>query len=177
MSRVAKNPVNLPSGVEITQSGQTLSVKGSKGTLSLDVHPAVEVKQEESTLVFAALNSSKESRAMSGTTRALVNNMVVGVSTGFERKLELQGVGYRAKVTGSVVNLTLGFSHPIDYQLPEGISAETPSVTEVILRGVDKQKIGQVAAEIRAFRPPEPYKGKGVRYADEHVRRKEAKKK
>ena len=177
MSRVAKNPVNLPSGVEFTQSGQTLSVKGSKGTLSLDVHPAVEVKQEESTLVFAALNSSKESRAMSGTTRALVNNMVVGVSTGFERKLELQGVGYRAKVSGSVVSLTLGFSHPIDYQLPEGVSAEVPTVTEIILRGVDKQKIGQVAAEIRAFRPPEPYKGKGVRYAGEQVRRKEAKKK
>jgi large subunit ribosomal protein L6 len=177
MSRVANNPVNLPSGVEITQSGQTLSVKGSKGSLSLDVHPAVEIKQEESTLRFVALNGSKESRAMSGTTRALVNNMVVGVSTGFERKLELQGVGYRAKVSGSVVSLTLGFSHPIDYQLPEGVSAEVPSVTEIILRGVDKQKIGQVAAEIRAFRPPEPYKGKGVRYAGEQVRRKEAKKK
>jgi large subunit ribosomal protein L6 len=177
MSRVANNPVNLPSGVEVTQSGKMLSIKGSKGSLSLDVHQAVEVKQEEGILRFAALNSSKESYAMSGTTRALVNNMVVGVSTGFERKLELQGVGYRAKVTGSVVNLTLGFSHPIDYQLPEGISAETPSVTEVILRGIDKQKIGQVAAEIRAFRPPEPYKGKGVRYAGEQVRRKEAKKK
>jgi len=177
MSRVANNPVNLPSGVEITQSGQTLSVKGSKGTLSMDVHPAVEVKQEESTVRFVALSSSKESRAMSGTTRALVNNMVVGVSTGFEKKLELQGVGYRAKVTGSVVNLSLGFSHPVDYQLPEGVSAEAPTVTEVILRGVDKQKIGQVAAEIRAFRPPEPYKGKGVRYAGEQVRRKEAKKK
>lgn len=177
MSRIANNPVNLPSGVEVTQSGQSLSVKGSKGTLSMDVHPAVEVKQEEGTLTFAAVNSSKESRAMSGTTRALVNNMVVGVSTGFEKKLELQGVGYRAKVGGSVVNLTLGFSHPIDYQLPEGVTAETPSATEIILRGSDKQKIGQVAAEIRAFRPPEPYKGKGVRYADEYVRRKEAKKK
>jgi len=177
MSRVANNPVNLPSGVEITQSGQTLSVKGSKGSLSMDVHPAVEVKQEEGTLRFAALNSSKVSRAMSGTTRALVNNMVMGVSNGFEKKLELQGVGYRAKVQGNVLNLSLGFSHPVDYQLPEGISAETPSVTEVILRGVDKQMIGQVAAEIRAFRPPEPYKGKGVRYAGEQVRRKEAKKK
>lgn len=177
MSRVANNPVNLPSGVEITQSGQTLSVKGSKGSLSMDVHPAVEVKQEEGTLRFVALNSSKESRAMSGTTRALVNNMVEGVSAGFERKLELQGVGYRAKVTGDVINLTLGFSHPVDYKLPEGISAEAPTVTEVILRGVDKQKIGHVAAEIRAFRPPEPYKGKGVRYAGEQVRRKEAKKK
>ncbi|MEZ5524912.1 MAG: 50S ribosomal protein L6 [Pseudomonadales bacterium] len=177
MSRVANNPVNLPSGVEITQSGQTLSVKGSKGSLSLDVHPAVEVKQEDGALVFAARESSKESRAMSGTTRALVNNMVVGVSAGWERKLELQGVGYRAKVSGNVVNLSLGFSHPVDYQLPEGITAESPSATEIILRGSDKQKIGQVAAEIRAFRPPEPYKGKGVRYADEYVRRKEAKKK
>lgn len=177
MSRVANNPVKLPSGVEVTQSGQSLSVKGSKGSLSMDVHPAVEIKQEDGALTFAAVNSSKESRAMSGTTRALVNNMVVGVSTGFEKKLELQGVGYRAKVGGSVVNLTLGFSHPIDYQLPEGVTAETPSATEIILRGSDKQKIGQVAAEIRAFRPPEPYKGKGVRYADEYVRRKEAKKK
>lgn len=177
MSRVANNPVKLPSGVEVTQSGQSLSVKGSKGSLSMDVHPAVEIKQEDGALTFAAVNSSKESRAMSGTTRALVNNMVVGVSAGFEKKLELQGVGYRAKVGGSVVNLTLGFSHPIDYQLPEGVTAETPSATEIILRGSDKQKIGQVAAEIRAFRPPEPYKGKGVRYADEYVRRKEAKKK
>lgn len=177
MSRVANYPVNLPSGVEITQSGQLLSVKGSKGTLSLDVHPAVEVKQEEGTLLFAALNSSKESRAMSGTTRALVNNMVEGVSAGYERKLELQGVGYRVRVTGNVVNLSLGFSNPVDYELPEGISAEAPTVTEVILRGVDKQKIGHVAAEIRGFRPPEPYKGKGVRYAGEQVRRKEAKKK
>ena len=177
MSRVANIPVNLPSGVEITQSGQTLSVKGSKGALSMDVHQTVEVKQEEGVLRFAARDTSKLSRAMSGTTRSLVSNMVVGVSAGFEKKLELQGVGYRAKVSGSVVNMTLGFSHPINYQLPEGVSAETPSATEIILRGVDKQALGQVAAEIRAFRPPEPYKGKGVRYADEHVRRKEAKKK
>ena len=177
MSRVANNPVKLPSGVEITQSGQALSIKGSKGTLSMDVHPAVEVKQEDGVVTFAALEGSNESRAMSGTTRALVNNMVEGVSNGFEKKLELQGVGYRAKVSGSVLNLSLGFSNPVDYQLPEGVSAETPTVTEVILRGIDKQQIGQCAAEIRAFRPPEPYKGKGVRYADEYVRRKEAKKK
>ena len=155
MSRVANNPVKLPSGVEVTQSGQTLSIKGSKGSLSLDVHPAVEVKQEEGALRFASLEGSKAARAMSGTIRALVNNMVLGVSTGFEKKLELQGVGYRAKVSGSVVNLALGFSHPVDYQLPEGISAETPSVTEIILRGIDKQKIGQVAAEIRGYRPPQ----------------------
>lgn len=177
MSRVANNPVRLPSGVEITQSGQNLSVKGSKGTLSMDVHSAVEVKQEDGVVTFAAREGSKEANAMSGTTRALVNNMVVGVSEGFEKKLELQGVGYRAKVSGKVLNLSLGFSHPVDYELPEGVSAETPTVTEVILRGIDKQAIGQCAAEIRAFRPPEPYKGKGVRYADEYVRRKEAKKK
>jgi len=177
MSRVANNPVKLPSGVEVTQSGQSLSVKGSKGTLSMDVHPAVEVKQEDGAVLFSAREGSKNASAMSGTTRALVNNMVLGVSTGFEKKLELQGVGYRAKVSGNVLNLSLGFSHPVDYQLPEGVSAEVPSVTEVILRGIDKQAIGQCAAEIRAFRPPEPYKGKGVRYAGEQVRRKEAKKK
>ena len=177
MSRVANNPVELPSGVEITQSGQTLSVKGSKGTLSMDVHSSVEVKQEEGVVLFAARHGSKEANAMSGTTRALVNNMVIGVSAGFEKKLELQGVGYRAKVEGNVLNLSLGFSHPVNYQMPEGVSAEAPTVTEVILRGIDKQAIGQCAAEIRAFRPPEPYKGKGVRYAGEQVRRKEAKKK
>lgn len=177
MSRVANSPVELPSGVEVNISGQALSVKGSKGSLNLDVHSSVEVKQEENRLLFAARDGAKQSRAMSGTTRALVNNMVTGVSSGFEKKLELRGVGYRAKVSGKVVNLTLGFSHPIDYQLPEGVTAETPSQTEVILKGIDKQQVGQVASEIRAFRPPEPYKGKGVRYADEHVRRKEAKKK
>ncbi len=177
MSRVANNPVALPAGVEIKLNGQALVVKGSKGTLNLEIDSSVEMKQEESQLVFAARSSAKHSRAMSGTIRSLVNNMVTGVSEGFERKLELQGVGYRAKVNGNVVNLTLGFSHPIDYQLPEGVTAETPSQTEVVLKGVDKQLLGQVAAEIRAFRPPEPYKGKGVRYADEYVRRKEAKKK
>lgn len=177
MSRIANNLINLPTGVEVSQDGGRFTVKGGKGLLSLDVHRAVEIQLDEGALRFVALERSKESRAMSGTTRALVYNMVLGVSEGFERKLELQGVGYRAKVTGSVLNLTLGFSHPIDYQLPEGIRAETPTVTEIILKGSDKQKIGQVAAEIRAFRPPEPYKGKGVRYANEHVRRKEAKKK
>lgn len=177
MSRVAKNPIDLPKGVEVSLKGQALSVKGGKGTLTLDVDSSVEVKQEENQLVFAARDGAKASRAMSGTTRALVNNMVQGVSAGFERKLELQGVGYRAKVNGNTVNLTLGFSHPIDYELPAGVSAEAPSQTEVILRGIDKQQIGQVAAEIRAFRPPEPYKGKGVRYSGEVVHRKEAKKK
>lgn len=177
MSRVANNPVELPSGVEVNISGQTMSVKGSKGSLSLELHSSVDVKQEDNQLQVSARNGDQIARAMSGTTRALVNNMVIGVSEGFQRKLELQGVGYRAKVSGNVVNLTLGFSHPIDYQLPEGVTAEAPTQTEIVLSGVDKQKIGQVAAEIRAFRPPEPYKGKGVRYAGEYVRRKEAKKK
>lgn len=177
MSRVAKNPVELPSGVEVKIDGQSMSIKGAKGSLNLDLHASVEVKQEDNQLQVAARSGDKISRAMSGTTRALLSNMVAGVSSGFEKKLELQGVGYRAKMNGNVVNLTLGFSHPIDYQLPEGVSAETPSPTEIILKGVDKQQIGQVAAEIRAFRPPEPYKGKGVRYAGERVRRKEAKKK
>jgi large subunit ribosomal protein L6 len=175
MSRVANNPVSLPSGVEVKLEGKDLSVKGSKGTLQMTVHDTVEVKQEDSRLTFAAVNS--DARAMAGTTRALVNNMVVGVSDGFEKKLQLNGVGYRCAVQGKKLNLTLGFSHPVVYELPEGISAEAPSQTEIIIKGIDKQAVGQAAAEIRAFRPPEPYKGKGVRYADEHVRRKEAKKK
>jgi large subunit ribosomal protein L6 len=175
MSRVANNPVSLPSGVEVKLEGKDLSVKGSKGTLQMTVHDTVEVKHEDSRLTFAAVNS--DARAMAGTTRALVNNMVVGVSNGFEKKLQLNGVGYRCAVQGKKLNLTLGFSHPVVYELPEGISAEAPSQTEIIIKGIDKQAVGQAAAEIRAFRPPEPYKGKGVRYADEHVRRKEAKKK
>jgi len=161
--------------VEVKLDGRDLSVKGSKGTLQLTVHEGVEVKQEENTLTFAARN--KDAIPMSGTTRALVNNMVVGVTDGFEKKLQLNGVGYRCAVQGKTLNLTLGFSHPVVYELPEGISAETPSQTEIVVKGIDKQAVGQAAAEIRAFRPPEPYKGKGVRYADEHVRRKEAKKK
>ena len=177
MSRVANNPVVLPSGVEVKLNGQEISVKGSKGALQITIHQAVEVQQEESVLRFAARDGAKQSRALAGTTRALVNNMVTGVSTGFERKLQLTGVGYRAQAQGKKLNLTLGFSHPVEYELPEGITAETPSNTEVVIRGIDKQQVGQVAAEVRAFRPPEPYKGKGVRYADEQVRRKEAKKK
>ena len=175
MSRVANNPVTLPSGVEVKLEGHDLSVKGSKGTLQMTVHGEVEVKQVDNTLTFAAANS--DARALAGTTRALVNNMVVGVTDGYEKKLQLNGVGYRCAVQGKKLNLTLGFSHPVVYELPEGISAETPSQTEIIIKGIDKQAVGQAAAEIRAFRPPEPYKGKGVRYADEHVRRKEAKKK
>ncbi|GAB2526475.1 50S ribosomal protein L6 [Microbulbifer agarilyticus] len=152
-------------------------MKGGNGNLNFSAHSDVEVKQEENQLTFAARNGSKQARALAGTTRALVNNMVVGVSQGFEKKLQLNGVGYRAKASGKTVNLTLGFSHPVDYTLPEGVTAETPSQTEIVLKSSDKQLLGQVAAEIRAFRPPEPYKGKGVRYADERVYRKEAKKK
>lgn len=177
MSRVAKAPVILPGGVEVKIDGQALTVKGGKGTMSWGVHEKVEVKQEDNSLVFAGRSNAKQDWALAGTTRALVNNMVVGVSEGFEKKLELNGVGYRAKASGKTLNLTLGFSHPVDYDLPEGVSVETPSQTEIVLKGCDKQQLGQVAAEIRAFRPPEPYKGKGVRYADEYVRRKEAKKK
>lgn len=177
MSRIAKNPVVLPAGVEAKLEAGKLSVKGGKGTLNLSVHPEVEVRQEEGSLLFSPRSGSKHANAMAGTLRSLAQNMVQGVSQGFERKLELVGVGYRAKAAGQTLSLTLGLSHPLDYQLPEGITVETPSQTEIVLKGADKQQIGQVAAEIRAFRAPEPYKGKGIRYAGEQVRRKEAKKK
>ena len=177
MSRVANNQIEMPAGVEVTINAQVLSVKGSNGALKLDIHSGVEVKQQDNSLLFSVRNATKLSHAMSGTTRALVNNMITGVTKGFEKKLQLQGVGYRAAVNGKVLNLTLGFSHPIKYQLPEGTTAETPTQTEIIIKGFDKQLVGQVAAEVRSFRPPEPYKGKGVRYVDEHVHRKEAKKK
>ena len=175
MSRVANNPVQLPSGVEVKLNGSDLTVKGSKGTLELSLVDGVQVNQDDNVLTFAY--ESDKSKAMAGTTRALVNNMVIGVSAGFEKKLQLNGVGYRAKASGKTLNLTLGFSHPVDYELPEGVTAETPSQTDIVIKGADKQLVGQVASEIRAFRPPEPYKGKGVRYADEYVRRKETKKK
>lgn len=177
MSRIANNPVALPAGVEVKFDGQEISVKGAKGTLALVVNDGIEIKQEDKTLSFAAKNASKKLVALAGTTRSLVNNMVVGVSQGFERKLVLNGVGYRAKAAGKTLNLVLGFSHDVNYDLPEGVKAETPTQTEIVLKSSDKQLLGQVASEIRAFRPPEPYKGKGVRYADEYVRRKEAKKK
>ena len=177
MSRVAKSPVAIPAGVEVKINGQEVTVKGAKESMSWGVHEKVEVKQEENKIVFSGRDDAKDAWALAGTTRALVNNMVIGVSTGFQKKLELNGVGYRAKAAGKTLNLTLGFSHPVDYELPEGVTAETPSQTEIVLKGADKQLIGQVAAEIRAFRPPEPYKGKGIRYSDEYVRRKEAKKK
>ena len=177
MSRVANSPVELPSGVEAKLSDSKIEIKGGKGSLEMDLNSQVEVNQDGNVLTFAAKNGSKFSKAMSGTTRALINNMVTGVSAGFQKKLQLIGVGYRVAVQGQKLNLTLGFSHPVEYELPKGIKAEAPSQTEIVLSGIDKQLLGQVAAEIRAYRPPEPYKGKGVRYADEHVRRKEAKKK
>ena len=177
MSRVAKSPVAIPAGVEIKRNGQILVIKGSKGQLELVVHNNVEVAQEENVLTFAPRDGAKHSRALAGTTRALVNNMVTGVTAGFEKKLQLVGVGYRAAAKGNSLTLNLGFSHPVEYELPTGVTCETPTQTEILVRGIDKQLVGQVAAEIREFRRPEPYKGKGVRYADERVRRKEAKKK
>jgi large subunit ribosomal protein L6 len=177
MSRIANMPVPVPASVEIAENGQMLTVKGPKGTLEHRIHDLVEVKREDAGLNFGARSDTTQAKALAGTTRSIVNNMVVGVSDGFEKKLELIGVGYRAQAKGKVLNLTLGFSHPIDYELPDGVTAETPSQTEIVVKGNDKQQVGQVAAEIRAFRPPEPYKGKGVRYADEVVIRKEAKKK
>ena len=177
MSRVAKQPVEMPSGVEIAIADGKVTAKGAKGTLELVLNPLVEVKQEGNVLTILPARESKQAWAMAGTTRALLNNMVTGVSQGFERKLELVGVGYRAQAQGNTLNLTLGLSHPINYPVPEGITIETPSQTEVVVKGADKQRVGQVAAEIRAFRPPEPYKGKGVKYADETIVRKEAKKK
>jgi large subunit ribosomal protein L6 len=177
MSRVAKVPVQLPKGVEFRLDDGLAVVKGPKGALSLRVDPSVEVVQEGAELHIRTPGAAKPEGAMSGTTRALLANMVRGVSEGFQKKLELRGVGYRAQAQGKVLNLTLGFSHPVAYQVPEGITIETPSQTEVLVKGVDRQKVGQVAADIRGYRPPEPYKGKGVRYSDEHVVMKEAKKK
>ncbi len=177
MSRIANAPISLPTGVEVTLNGQLVKVKGSKGELEWNVHELVSVAQEDATIKVSSNETSKEAVALAGTTRALVNNMVAGVSAGFEKKLTIIGVGYRAQAQGQKLNLTLGFSHPVVYEVPEGIKVETPSNTEIVVAGIDKQKVGQVAAEIRAYRKPEPYKGKGVRYADEHVVRKQAKKK
>jgi large subunit ribosomal protein L6 len=163
--------------VEIKADGQQLTVKGSKGSLNLNLHTLVEVKLEDGVARVSPREESQQAWAMAGTFRALLNGMVVGVSKGYERKLELIGVGYRAQAQGDKLNLTLGFSHPVVYQLPKGVTAETPSQTEIVLKSIDKQMLGQAAAEVRGFRPPEPYKGKGVRYVGEQVRRKEAKKK
>ena len=177
MSRVANSPVNLPSGVEVKLNGQEVAVKGAKGQMAFAIHDSVTLVQEEGVLKVSAKDENRGATAMAGTMRAIVQNMVTGVSEGFEKKLELQGVGYRAQAQGKKLTMQLGFSHPVEYELPEGISAETPTQTEIVIAGVDKQRVGQVCAEIRSFRPPEPYKGKGVRYAGEYVRRKEAKKK
>ncbi|ROQ17111.1 MULTISPECIES: 50S ribosomal protein L6 [Marinimicrobium] len=177
MSRVANSPVEVPSAVKVTLQGQSLSVKGGKGTLALEIHDSVEIQQEENLLKFTARDGAKQSRALAGTMRALVGSMVKGVDQGFEEKLQLVGVGYRAKASGKTVNLSVGYSQPIDYTLPEGVTAECPAQTEIVLKSADKQLLGQVASEIRALREPEPYKGKGIRYASEQVRRKEAKKK
>lgn len=177
MSRIANAPVSLPSGVEVTLNGQLVKVKGSKGELEWNVHELVSVKQEDAQIKVSVNEKSKQAVALAGTTRALVNNMVTGVTTGFEKKLSIIGVGYRAQAQGQKLNLTLGFSHPVVYEVPNGITVATPSNTEIVVSGIDKQKVGQVAAEIRAYRPPEPYKGKGVRYTDEYVLRKQAKKK
>ena len=175
MSRIAKNPVDLPSGVEVKMSGRNIQVKGPKGELSLDLHPTVDMVHEDNQLRLAA-TTEDSAMAMAGTMRALVSNMVTGVSVGYKKKLTIVGVGYRAQAQGNSLNLSLGFSHPVVYQIAKGVSVETPSQTEVVVSGTDKQLVGQTAAEIRRFRPPEPYKGKGVRYADEQVRRKQAKK-
>jgi large subunit ribosomal protein L6 len=177
MSRIANAPVQIPAGVEISLSDTEVTVKGSKGTLTRNIHPDVNVSQEDSALKFAANVKSQAAVALAGTTRALLNNMVIGVTEGFVKKLTLVGVGYRAKAQGNKLDLTLGFSHPVQYEAPEGITVETPSQTEIVVSGADKQVVGQVAADIRAYRSPEPYKGKGVRYSDEYVARKEAKKK
>jgi len=177
MSRIANNPVPVPQGVDVNISGRDVHVKGGKGELTLTVHDLVDISHEDGTLNLKPNANSKRAESLAGTFRSLVNNMVVGVSNGFERRLELQGVGYRAQVQGRQLNLTLGFSHPVQYAIPEGINIETPTQTQIVVTGVDRQLVGQVSAEIRRFRPPEPYKGKGVRYSDEYVRRKEAKKK
>jgi large subunit ribosomal protein L6 len=177
MSRVAKSPVTLPKGVEVTISGQEVQVKGAKGTLGLTLNALVEVKNDNGVLNLSPRETTQAGWMQTGTARSLLNNLVIGVSAGFERKLQLIGVGYKAAARGKVLNLALGYSHPIDFALPDGVTAETPTPTEIILKSNDKQLLGQVAANVRGFRPPEPYKGKGVRYSDETVLRKEAKKK
>lgn len=177
MSRIAKQPVVVPNGVEISISGRELSAKGPKGYLSVTLHDSVDVKNENNVLTFSPKDDKKSSMAVTGTIRSVVSNIFTGITEGFEKKLVLVGVGYRAQAQGKKLSLSLGFSHPIDYAVPEGIEVEAVSATEITVRGCSKQQVGQVCAEIRAFRPPEPYKGKGVKYADEQVIRKEAKKK
>ena len=177
MSRVAKAPVTLPQGVSVALNDRQVEVKGKNGQLSFALHDLAELEQNDTNVVVKPVKDSKEAWMHTGTVRSILNNCVTGVSEGFTRKLQLVGVGYKAQVNGNNVTLNLGYSHPINYVLPEGVSAETPSQTEIILKSADKQKVGQAAANIRGYRPPEPYKGKGVRYSDEHIVRKEAKKK
>ena len=177
MSRIAKEPIELPQGVEFKQEGNVVTLKGGKGSLSLEINNEVELTHKENILQVAPRSGSRFSTAVAGTMRALLANMARGVTDGFERKLTLVGVGYRAQVQGKTLNLTLGFSHPVTHTVPDDVTVETPSQTEIIIKGADKQKVGQVAAEIRHYRPPEPHKGKGIRYSDEHVGMKEAKKK
>lgn len=179
MSRVAKKPITLPSGVEVTLNGQLLTIKGSKGSVQQEIHFAVNLEKEGNIIKLSPKQEGdlKAADAIAGTTRALLYNMVIGVTQGFERKLILVGVGYRAQAQGNVLSLSLGFSHPVKYTVPNGITIETPSQTEIVVKGIDKQAVGQVASDIRAFRPPEPYKGKGVRYSDEKIHLKEGKKK
>ena len=177
MSRIGKAPITVASGIDVKIDGQDVSVKGPKGTLQMSIHPDIAIQFDDGVISVKPNEETKQSWAHAGTARALLNNMVIGCSDGFEKRLTLIGVGYRAQAQGKKLNLSLGFSHPVEYAVPEGITIETPSNTEIVVSGSDKQKVGQVAAEIRAYRPPEPYKGKGVRYADEYVLRKEAKKK
>ncbi len=177
MSRIAKKPIELPSGVEVNQNGREVSAKGPKGTLSATLHEAVELTREDNVLTLSPRDDSQSSLAVTGTMRSVISNIIEGVANGFEKKMQLVGVGYRAQAQGRQLNLSLGLSHPVNYQVPEGIEIETPAATEIVVRGCDKQAVGQVCAEIRAYRPPEPYKGKGIKYADEVIVRKEAKKK
>ncbi len=177
MSRIAKEPIELPKGVEFKQEGNVVTLKGGNGSLSLELNNEVELTQTDNILQVSPRSGSRFSTAVAGTTRALLANMVTGITNGFERKLQLVGVGYRAQVQGKKLNLTLGFSHPVVHDVPDDVTVEAPSQTEIVIKGADKQKVGQVAAEIRSYRPPEPYKGKGIRYADERVVMKEAKKK
>lgn len=176
MSRVGRQPISIPSGVQVTLSGRQISVKGTKGQLNWEVPEPITVKQDSNNLVIERPDDDRKNRALHGTSRALIANMVRGVSEGFERKLEINGVGYRASAQGAMLNLELGYSHPIQYQLPQGITAEVEKNVQITLRGIDKQLLGEVAAKVRSFRPPEPYKGKGIKYAEEHIRRKVGKK-
>ena len=177
MSRIAKQPIELPQGVQFSISGREVSAKGPKGYLTVTLHDAVELTQQDNVLTLAPKDDRQSSLAVTGTMRAVVSNIVEGVTNGFEKKMQLVGVGYRAQAQGRQLNLSLGLSHPVNYQVPEGIEVETPAATEIVVRGCDKQQVGQVCAEIRAYRPPEPYKGKGIKYSDEQIVRKEAKKK